>query len=86
MLLLDCSGSLALMQLLTTCEQKIKDSTKLKPEAREVLLKTVRFFRAISPYISHFHKALFYCTWQTYHIAKRITGIHYVSKIVGLLK
>ena len=90
MLIIDCYGSLASMKVLSICETKIRNNNNLLPGAKKALLKGIKIIRSMCPFIGHCHKALFYCTWQTYHIAKRLTGIHYVStkkvKVASIMK
>ncbi|KAK9506120.1 hypothetical protein O3M35_008112 [Rhynocoris fuscipes] len=78
MILLDCFGSTLATSLLTMMEHIVLENNDLIPDAKIKLLNVLCIFKKIIPFVSHVHKAYFYCRWNTYHLSKRITGTNYI--------
>lgn len=87
MVILESFGPSMLAYFRKSIEKQILEKKKSADEAEKAELNFVGFLLKILPLVSHLHKALFYYSSGTYHISKRITGIHYVSwvKFVELI-
>lgn len=82
MVLLESSGQPIILALLSLLEGELRNPTveiNITPEARERLLEFIVVMKAALPYIQRLHRGIFYFNGTFYHIAKRLTGIHYVS-------
>ena len=55
------------------------DSQEIPMETREFILKYIPILRKSVIYIHRVHLALFYLRGIFYHLAKRMSGIQYVS-------
>ncbi|XP_059155693.1 peroxisome assembly protein 10-A-like [Physella acuta] len=63
------------------CEHMLRNSTaiNLKPATRETILSILPLVAKAGTMIHRLHMALFYINGVYYHMAKRISGIHYVQ-------
>ena len=63
-------------------EKKMRshDSHEIPMETREFLLKYIPVARTVVLYVHRLHMAVFYLKGIFYHLAKRISGVNYVSQ------
>ena len=70
-----------LRKLFDWLERKLRTHDSQIPiETREFLLRCIPILRKSVIYVHRLHLAFFYLRGIFYHIAKRVAGIHYVSK------
>jgi len=85
MILLDAFGSMALVRLAASLEEKLRKPSSLTVNARATLLEILNALRSSFDFVQRFHRACFYWGGGFYHVSKRITGIEYVSITVNPL-
>ena len=75
-----------LQKLFDWLERKIRshDSQEVPMETREFILKCIPILRKSVIYLHRVHLAFFYLRGIFYHIAKRFTGIEYVSNCIHI--
>lgn len=83
MVLLHVLTPYLLRKLFDWLEKKMRshDSQEIPLETREFLLKCIPVAKTIVMYGHRLHMALFYLRGIFYHIAKRFSGVHYVSSV-----
>ena len=61
------------------------DSQEIPLETREFLLKSIPIAKTVVLYCHRLHMAVFYLQGLFYQIAKRISGVQYVSKVYQMI-
>lgn len=82
MVVLQCFGPEILQRLLSKLENSVRSgwlSTYLRPEVKNVVMQHLPTLRFSFTLLHRIHLAVFYFSGAFYHIAKRMTGIKYVS-------
>lgn len=82
MILLQVATPYILHRLLSWLEKEMQHNMALNItlEARTSVLEVIKVVRHTITVLHRCHLAVFYMTGVFYHIAKRVTGINYVSK------
>lgn len=79
----DACGFTFIEYMLNKIQRRVHQNTFLHDEFRRKTLRCLSVIKAALPLIIHFHLVVFYWHGTFYDIAKRITGIRYVSDSIN---
>ena len=79
MVLLELFAPYAVDKAIIRLEQFINSNSNLRPESRKILMSFLPILRHTITLLHRCHLAWFYLSGIYYSIAKRITGVNYVS-------
>lgn len=78
--ILDACGFTFIDHSVSKLERRIFENTFLHEKFKCKFLQCLGIVKASLPFLIHFHHAVFYWDGTYYNIAKRLTGIKYVSR------